>query len=123
MNKIELMGRLVKDIELKKGKNDNIYGVFTLAVGRKENKEVTDFIDCIAFGKLAETISKYTEKGNRLIVTGALHLDSYKDKDGKNRNTVLIIVDDFFFVDFKTKKEEKTEQKATNGLSSDDLPF
>lgn len=119
MNKIELMGRLVKDIELKKGKNDNIYGIFTLAVGRKENREITDFIDCIAFGKLAETISKYTEKGNRLIVTGALHLDSYKDKDGKNRNTVSIIVDDFFFVDFKTKKEEK----ATNDLLPDDLPF
>lgn len=123
MNKIELMGRLVKDIELKKGKNDNIYGVFTLAVGRKENKEITDFIDCIAFGKLAETISKYTEKGNRLIVTGALHFNAYTDKDGKNRNTVSIIIDDFFFVDFKTKKEEKKEQKTTNDLLPDDLPF
>lgn len=123
MNKVELMGRLVKDIELKKGKNDNIYGTFTLAVGRKESKDVTDFIDCVAFGKLAETISKYTEKGNRLIVTGSLHFDTYTDKEGKNRNIVSIIVNDFYFVDFKTKKEEKTEQKTTNDILSDDLPF
>ena len=62
MNKVELLGRMTKDIELKKGKNDNIYGVFTLAIPRKENKEMTDFIDCIAFGKLAEALQKYTEK-------------------------------------------------------------
>lgn len=123
MNKVELMGRLVKEIELKEGKNNNIYGVFTLAVGRKENKEITDFINCVAFGKLAETISKYTEKGNRLIVTGALHFDLYTNKEGENRKTTSIIVDDFFFVDFKTKKEEKTEQKTTNDFLPDDLPF
>lgn len=107
MNKVELLGRMTKDIELKKGKNDNIYGIFTLAIPRKENKEITDFIDCIAFGKLAETIKTYTEKGNRLIVTGSLHLDKYTTQDGQNKTSCSIIVDDFYFVDFKIKKEEK----------------
>lgn len=111
MNKVELMGRLVKDIELKKGKNDNVYGVFTLAVNRKENKEIADFIDCVAFGKLAEIISEYTEKGNRIIVTGSLHFDRYQDKEGNNRVSTNIIVDDFFFVDYKVKKDESKKDE------------
>lgn len=105
MNKIELMGRLVKDIELKEGKNKNTYGVFTLAIARKENKEVTDFVDCIVFGKLAETMKEYTEKGNRIIVTGSIHFDKYVSKDGENKTSINVIVEDFFFVDYKTKKE------------------
>ena len=116
MNKLELMGRLVKDIEIKKGKNDNIYGVFTLAVTRKENKEITDFVDCVAFGKLAEVIKQYTEKGNRIIVTGSLHFDKYVSKDGENKTSVRIIVDDFYFVDYKRNEETKTEDLDT-------LPF
>ena len=125
MNKLELMGRLTKDVELKKGKNDKEYAVFTLAIPRKENKEITDFVDCVAFGKLAEALQKYTEKGNRLIVTGSIHFDKYQDKDGNNKTSIFdkyqdkdgnnktsinVIVDDFFFVDFKAiKKDNKQE--------------
>ena len=118
MNKVELLGRMTKDIELKKGKNDNIYGVFTLAIPRKENKEITDFIDCIAFGKLAETIKTYTEKGNRLIVTGSIHFDKYQDKDGNNKTSINVIVDDFFFVDFKAIKKDNKQDDIPN-----ELPF
>lgn len=108
MNKVELMGRMTRDIELKKGKNDNIYGIFSLAINRKENKEQTDFINCVAFGKLAETIKTYTEKGNRIIVTGSLHLDNYTAQDGTTKTSCNVIVDDFYFVDFK-QKEKTTE--------------
>ena len=100
------MGRLVKDIELKEGKSKNTYGIFTLAVARKENKEVTDFVNCVAFGKLAETIKEYTEKGNRIIVTGSLHFDKFESKDGETKTTVNVIVNDFYFVDFKTKNDK-----------------
>lgn len=51
-------------------------------------------------------IVKYTEKGNRIIVEGSIQIDTYTDKEGKNRNTVSIIVNDFYFVDFKQKKGE-----------------
>ena len=116
MNKIELMGRLTKEFEIKKGK-ETTYGIFTLAVPRKENKEVTDFVDCVAFGKLAEVIHEYTEKGNRLIVTGSIHFDKFTDKDGNTKTSVRVIVNDFYFVDFKTKQTEaKSEVK-------EELPF
>lgn len=106
MNKIEILGRMTKDIELKKGKSDNIYGTFTLAVNRKDKKDETDFIDCVAFGKIAETIAQYTEKGNRLIVEGSLNFSDYTDKEGNKKRSINILVNDFYFVDFKTKKEE-----------------
>lgn len=118
MNKLELMGRLTKDVELKKGKNDKLFAVFTLAIPRKENKEIADFVDCVAFGKLAEALQKYTEKGNRLIVTGSIHFDKYQDKDGNNKTSINVIVDDFFFVDFKNNKKDNKQEDVP-----DELPF
>lgn len=120
MNKVELMGRLVNDVELMKGKTN--YSKFTIAVRRKAKDEV-DFINCIAFGKVAEAIVKYTEKGNRIIVEGSIQIEKYETKEGNKVTTFYVIVNDFYFVDFKTKKEEKTEQKTTNDLLPDDLPF
>lgn len=121
MNKVELMGRLVNDVELMKGKSTD-YAKFSIAVKRKGKDEV-DFIKCTAFGKLAEAIVKYTEKGNRIIVEGSIQIEKYETKEGNKSTTFNVIVNDFYFVDFKTKKEEKTEQKTTNDILPDDLPF
>ena len=104
MNKIELMGRLVNDVELMKGKTIE-YSKFTIEVRRKGKDEV-DFINCVAFGKVAESIVKYTEKGNRIIVEGSIQIENYKTKEGNNSTTVNVIVNDFYFVDFKQKKGE-----------------
>ena len=104
MNKIELMGRLVNDVELKKGKSIE-YSKFAIAVKRKGKDEV-DFINCIAFGKVAESIVKYTEKGNRIIVEGSLQIENYESKEGNKVTSVNVIVNDFYFVDFKQKKGE-----------------
>ena len=117
MNKIELMGRLTSSVEIKKSKKDDkkTYAKFTLAVPRKLDKEKTDFIDCVAFGRMSETISKYVEKGQRIIVTGALQIDNYTDKDGNNRKSVVINVDDFYFIEYKKESEKKEDE--------DELPF
>lgn len=104
MNKVELMGRLVNDAELLKGKSID-YSKFTIAVKRKGKDEV-DFINCTAFGKVAEAIVKYTEKGNRIIVEGSIQIENYETKEGNKVTTVNVIVNDFYFVDFKQKKGE-----------------
>lgn len=101
MNKLELGGRLVKDIEITTSKSGVKVGKFTLAVSRKGKKDETDFIDCVVFGELAETIGKYTEKGNRIYVCGSLNINNYTDKVGNNQKSVNVVVDDFYFVDFK----------------------
>lgn len=101
MNKVEIYGRLVRDVEQVKSKSGIDVGRFTLAVPRKGNKEETDFIDCISFGKLTETLIKYTEKGNRLLVTGSINIRDYEDKDKNKKRSFYIVVDDFYFVDYK----------------------
>lgn len=100
MNKVEMSGRLVKDVELSKSKAGNDYCNFTIAVKRKGSDE-TDFFDCIAFSKLAETLVKYTEKGNRIIIAGTIQNDKYIDKEGTTKYKTNIKVEDLYFVDFK----------------------
>lgn len=114
MNKIELMGRLVADVELKKAtkKDGADYTRFTIAVPRKLVKDKVDFIDCVAFGKIAETISKYCRKGQRIIVCGSLQIDTV-EKDEKKTKYTSIIVNDFYFTEFN-KEVAKNE---------DALPF
>ena len=112
MNKIELMGRLIADVELKKGakKDGADYIKFTLAVPRKNTKDKTDFIGCVAFGKLAEVISKYCKKGQRIIVCGSLQIDTV-EKDGNKIYYTNVIVNDFYFTEYNKDlaKEEQAE--------------
>ena len=100
MNKVEMSGRLVKDVEILKAKSGTEYAKFTLAVKRRQGEE-TDFFNCTAFGKQVEALQKYTEKGNRIIVCGSIQNDKYTDKEGNGKTTTNIIVDEFYFVDFK----------------------
>lgn len=101
MNKVEMSGRLVKDVEITTSKSGVKVGKFTLAVARKGKKDETDFIDCVVFGELGEALVKYTEKGNRLIICGSLNINNYKDKDGNNQKSLNVVCDEFYFVDFK----------------------
>lgn len=107
MNKVELMGRLTKDVELLHTKSDAKVARITLAVARKGSKDAVDFIDCVAFGKLVDILPKYVEKGNRIIVTGSLNLNNYTDKDGKTKTSVNVVMDDFYFVDYKSNRQEE----------------
>ena len=118
MNKIELLGRLVKDVEIKKSKKDEKknYAKFTLAVQRKLDKEKVDFIDCVAFGRMSDTLAKYVKKGQRIIVTGALQIDNFEEKEGNQRKSVVVIVDDFYFIEY-IKKEEKETQENEDEIS------
>lgn len=104
MNKIEIMGRLTKDVEVKETKNKKLVYVFTLAVPRKLDNEKVDFINCIAFSKIGEIIKKYTFKGRRIIVCGSLNIDNYEDKDGNMKQYVSVAVDDFYFADSSLKE-------------------
>ena len=104
MNKVELMGRIVKDVELQKSKEGKYYIKNTLAV--RKDKDNTIFIDFLVSGKSAEAIKQYAGKGDCIIVCGSLYLGEYTNKDGNKQKTITVLVNDFYFVDFK-KIEEK----------------
>jgi single-strand DNA-binding protein len=97
MNSTQLLGRLTKDPELKYGASGNAYCKFTLAVNRAFKKDETDFINCTAFGKAAETIAEYVRKGDQFAVTGRIQTDVY-EKDGEKRYSTGVMVDGFTFI-------------------------
>ncbi|MDY2632395.1 MAG: single-stranded DNA-binding protein [Clostridium sp.] len=99
MNKVVLIGRLTKDPDLNFAAGSGTAVTrFTLAVTRPFKKEETDFINCKAFGKTAETIAQYITKGRQLAVTGSIRTGSYDANDGTKRYTTEIIVDSFEFI-------------------------
>lgn len=116
MNKVELMGRIVKDVELQKSKEGKYYIKNTLAV--RKDKDNTIFVDFLVGGKPAEAIKQYAGKGDRIIVCGSLDIRDYKDKDGNSRKSTSILVNDFYFVDFK-----KIEDKKDDSFEQETLPF
>lgn len=99
MNKAVLIGRLTKDPELRYAAGSGTAVCrFTLAVARQFKKDETDFINCVSFGKAAETINQYMTKGRQLAVTGSIRTGSYDAQDETKRYTTDIAVDEFEFI-------------------------
>lgn len=121
MNRITLMGRLTAEPELKEG-NGTKYCNFSIAVDRvKKNNTgaITDFFNCVTFGYNAEFVSRYMRKGQRILVSGAIHIDSYTSKSGEKRTAVNVVVDTVESAD--GKRNGNDEGKETDEY--DGLPF
>lgn len=107
-----LTGRLTKDPELKYTPNGVPVTTFTLAVNRtfsKENGErETDFIQCVAWRKTAETIGNHLRKGSLIGTTGRIQTRSYEDNSGKRQFVTEVVIENFAFLE--SKKETETEQ-------------
>ena len=116
MQKLILIGNSCRDCELANA-GDKQYSRINLAVGRKFDKEKTDFFNCTAFGKLAEVVAKYVKKGTKIAVTGRIEFN--EDKDGKRHHSV--IVDD---LELLSKAEQAEHTKLEEVQTSDEnLPF
>lgn len=114
MNKVILIGRLTKDPELRFTAGSGMaVSRFTVAVNRQFKKDETDFINCVAFGKTAETISQYLTKGRQIAVIGSIRTGSYDAQDGTKRYTTDVAVDSFEFVG-------SNGQASTQGNSNND---
>jgi single-strand DNA-binding protein len=126
MNKVFLRGVVTKDIELKSTQNKTAMTKFSIAVRRdikNANGEYdTDFINCIAFGKIAETISKYFHKGSGILVMGHIQTGSYEKEDGGRVYTTDIIVENIEFDRSNSNKETEKEKEEPKQKLSDE-PF
>lgn len=116
MNKVIITNaRLTKDPDLAFAKGSgNAICKFGIAVNREFKKDEADFLNCVCFGKTAETIAQYMQKGSPINVEGSIQTGSY-EKDGRRIYTTDIIVQRFEFV-AGGKKEEKN-------VSFEDSPF
>lgn len=123
MNKAELVGRMVRDPEVRYSAGDNPLCIarFTLACDRRFKKQgddqTADFISCKAFGKTAEFIEKYFSKGRRIGVAGRIETGSYTNKEGQKVYTTDVIVEEAEFVDNKSDGANSTQIPFNNNDS------
>lgn len=120
LNHIDLIGRMVRDPELKKIGSDVSLCKFTIAVDddfkdRDGNKH-TDFVECTAWRKTADYICKYQTKGSMVAVSGRLRSDKYTDKDGNNRTSWTVQVDNAYGVG--GKREDQQNNTYTGGYQA-----
>ena len=95
MNKVELIGRTTKEIELRHTLNGKAVTNFTLAVRRNENE--TDFIKVTAWGSLAEIAERYIRKGNQVAIVGRLQVREY-EKDGQRRDNTEVVAEEIHLI-------------------------
>jgi single-strand DNA-binding protein len=107
-----MIGRNTKDIELKQLTSGSSVIEFSIAVKRSfknANGEYdSDFFNCVAFSKTAETISRFVKKGDMLGIEGRLQTRSYTNKEGRKINVTEIIVENVEFLQTKKQEEEQT---------------
>ena len=106
LNRIIIMGRLVRDPELRTTQSGIAVTSFTLAVdrdfkSRESGEKSTDFIDVVAWRQTAEFVCKYFAKGRMAIAEGRLQIREWKDKDGNNRRTAEVVAENVYFGDSK----------------------
>ena len=111
MNNYNVIGRLVKDLEIKESENKKKYGYITVAVNRTyknaEGNYDTDFIDMIVWNELAERISEYCHKGDLIGVTGRIETRMREVEDHNEKVTLLVAEKVFFLSSKKTEEESK----------------
>jgi len=139
INRVILVGRLTRDPELKSTNSGSYFCRFSLASNRNiynrqsgESREEVGFFECVAWGKAAESIHKYLQKGRRIGVDGALRWSSWEGTDGKKQSKVEIHVETFQFLDNKqgdgTARDTPPESPGaaafdSGAMSDDDIPF
>lgn len=138
MNSVNLVGRLSKDPELRfAAGSGNAIARFTVVVNRKFKDKKTgkyeaDFINCLSFGKQAETIAQYFQKGSSISLTGHIQTGSYEAQDGSKRYTTDVLVESFEFVGNKNNNNQNNSNTNFNDnsfdgdmtpISNDDMPF
>lgn len=105
LNHITIMGRLTKDVELRKTGSGTSVASFTLAVERdfaQGGQKETDFIECVAWGKTGEFAQKYFSKGKMMVASGRLQIRSWTDKNEQKRKSAEINVENVYFGESKT---------------------
>lgn len=142
MNKVILMGRLVKDTvarytERGSSQERTCVARYTLAVNRrtgKDGQQSADFINCVAFGKGGEFADQYLKKGMKVLVTGRIQTGSYNNKEGNRVYTTDVVVEEQEFAESKNatagvKQEPPADPKDEGGFMDipdgidEELPF
>lgn len=117
LNHITIMGRLVRDPELRYTQSGIAVASFTVAVDRdfksESGERQTDFIDCVAWRQTGEFVSKYFSKGSMAAVSGRLQIRDWQDKEGNKRRNSEIVVDNIYFGE--SKRSQNSNENNSYG--------
>lgn len=122
INNVVLIGRLTKDVELRKTQNGKSVTSFTLAVNRtgaQDGQQDCDYINCIAWGKTADIMAQYLNKGSLIGIEGRIQTRTYQ-KDNRNVYVTEVLVNTLHFLE--TKKTQ-TQQQTTQPVQQQTPPF
>ena len=132
LNHSVIMGRFARDPEIRRTNSGKAVTSFTIACDKPGKDSGASFIDCVAWEKTAEFISKYFKKGSAIIVEGRLESRQYETKDGQKRTVTEVVVSQAHFCEKKkeesdgfSKGEPTYQQNDFTPLTGDDalLPF
>jgi len=145
INKVTIAGRLGKDPELKATPSGMQVASFVIASSRKwkdkntgEQKEETEWVNCVAWGKTAEVIAQYFTKGKEIYIEGRLQTRTWDGQDGKKNYRTEVIVNEFQFVgtgtsatgasssrndEQRSPEEPSVQVGADEEINPDDIPF
>ena len=111
MNSINIIGRLTKEVELRRTQSGKAVATYSLAVKRPRSKEDTDFINCVTWEKAAEYLSQYGHKGDVVAVNGSLQSRKWEDKNGNKRTEWEVVTDS---VELLSGKKDEANAPAQN---------
>ena len=127
-NKVILLGNLTRDPQLSYTPSQTAVADFGLATNRKwttadgQQREEVCFVDCTAFGRSAENINKYCQKGRQLLVEGRLTFDSWQAQDGTKRSKLKVTVESFQFIGSAGQGQGQAAQPTQNNNYSQQKP-
>ena len=130
LNRVVLVGRLTRDPELRYTPNGVAVANFNIAVNRpftnQQGEREADFINCVAFRKIAENLANYQKKGNLIGIDGRIQTRNYEGQDGKRVYVTEIVADSVQFLEFNKNEgnNSQSNQNANTGQTrTDDNPF
>ena len=124
LNHITIMGRLTRDPELRYTQNQTPVASFSVACerdfgSRDGGEKQTDFIDCVAWRKTAEFVSKYFHKGSMAVVSGRLQIRDWTDRDGNKRRSAEVVVDNIYFGESRRDSENyRSDSRGTGNYDN-----
>ncbi|XBG80963.1 single-stranded DNA-binding protein [Enterococcus cecorum] len=124
LNNTTLVGRLTKDPDLKYTQSGKAVAQFTLAVTRDfknaDGEYDADFINCVMWGKSAETLADRVKKGERISLVGRIQTRNYENNDGQRVYVTEVVANTFHFLETKGGNGGNNQQRP---ITDDDLPF
>ncbi|WP_341784678.1 single-stranded DNA-binding protein [Lactococcus garvieae] len=137
INNVVLVGRIVRDPELRYTPQNTAVATFTLAVNRRfknaQGEREADFINCVIWRQPAENLANWAKKGTLVGITGSIQVRNYENKEGQRVYVTEVLAENFQMLESNSNKTEKGKTKSNQDkdpfagspmeVSDDDLPF